>query len=170
VGRSYADNFGLQVALVRLFSVYGAGLEKQLIWDICCKLVAGASYPLLLGGTGAEIRDWLHVSDAAKLLWLAKETCGTRCEIINGGTGIGTAIREIAERVCRAWKVPAEVRFSGIARPGDPESLVADIARARAIGFEPAAALSDGIQEAVEWFRANRGDSSPTAGPHRHVR
>lgn len=153
VGRSYAENFGLHVALVRLFSVYGAGLEKQLVWDICCKLHSSGSNPLLLGGSGAEIRDWLHVSDAAKLLWLAREACGTGCEIINGGTGTGTAIREVAERVCRAWNSSAEVRFSGIARAGDPESLVADISRARALGFEPAVALSAGIPQTVEWFR-----------------
>src|SRR5688572_19615846 len=32
--RSYAATYGLKVALPRMFSVYGAGLQKQLLWDL----------------------------------------------------------------------------------------------------------------------------------------
>ena len=114
--RSYADNFGLRVAIVRPFSVYGAGLEKQLIWDLCCKLAQADSEPVMLGGSGEELRDWLHVADAAELLWLVRSKCDVACSIINGGTGIATPIREVARLVCEAWGAAPNVTFSGIAR------------------------------------------------------
>ena len=85
--RSYGENFGLRAAIVRLFSVYGEELHKQLLWDICCKLDARESAPLLLGGTGLEIRDWLHVSDAVSLLWMARQVCSPECPSMNGGPG-----------------------------------------------------------------------------------
>ena len=151
--RSYSENFGLHVAIVRLFSVYGAGLEKQLIWDLCCKLAVGNSL-VVLGGTGRELRDWLHVSDAAALLWLARAQCDQTCAIVNGGTGIATPIRAVAETVCEAWGGEASVEFSGIARKGDPPSLVADCVRAIQLGFKPGVTLTEGIREAVGWFKS----------------
>ena len=152
--RSYAENFKLNVAIIRLFSVYGAGLEKQLIWDLCCKLVSGGGAPVELGGTGHELRDWLHVSDAASLLWLARTRCGEQCIVVNGGTGVPTSIREMARMVGEAWGGASRVEFSGIARRGDPLSLVADCAMAIQLGFKPAVALADGIREAVSWYKS----------------
>ena len=32
---SYAANYGLAVMVVRLFSVYGSWLKKQVLWDMC---------------------------------------------------------------------------------------------------------------------------------------
>ena len=152
--RSYGENFGLKAAIVRLFSVYGEELHKQLLWDICCKLDGEASAPLLLGGTGREIRDWLHVSDAVSLLWMARQACSPGCPVLNGGTGHGTAVMEVARSVCEAWQAPVEIRFSGLARPGDPESLVADTAKAISMGFGPAVTFAQGVRRTVDWFRS----------------
>jgi len=158
--RSYGENFGLRAAVVRLFSVYGPGLEKQLIWDICSKLAAAHGGPVDLGGTGNEVRDWLHVSDAAPLLWMAREECGAAGPVINGGTGVGTSISDVAQLVCGAWGTSATIQFSGTARRGDPPSLVADVARAGRLGFRPAVSLESGIRETVDWFKKHRGRSS----------
>jgi UDP-glucose 4-epimerase len=152
--RAYAENFGLHVAIVRMFSVYGAGLEKQLIWDLCGKLAATGNRPVVLGGTGRELRDWLHVSDAAALLWLAREQCDGPALVLNGGTGVGTSIRDVAGMVCKAWDGRADVEFSGIARAGDPPSLVADCTKAIELGFKPGVMLDEGIRETVGWFKS----------------
>jgi UDP-glucose 4-epimerase len=134
--------------------VYGAGLEKQLIWDLCGKLALAGSGPVVLGGTGLEVRDWLHVSDAAALFWLARGQCDVSCPVINGGTGVATSIREVAGMVCEKWGPGAAVVFSGIARVGDPPCLVADCTKATQLGFKPGVPLADGIRETVGWFRA----------------
>jgi UDP-glucose 4-epimerase len=152
--RSYAENFGLRVAVVRLFSVYGAGLEKQLIWDLCCKLAATKNSAALLGGTGRELRDWLHVFDAAALLALVRAQCDVSCPAINGGTGFSTSIREVAEMVCETWGGGIRAEFSGVARKGDPASLVADCAKASLLGFKPRVMLAEGIREAVDWYKS----------------
>jgi UDP-glucose 4-epimerase len=150
---AYAENFGLRVAVVRMFSVYGAGLEKQLIWDLCGKLAAAGNRPVVLGGTGRELRDWLHVSDAAALLWLARAQCDGPATVLNGGTGVGTSISDVAGMVCEAWDRRADVEFSGIARAGDPPSLVADCTKAIELGFKPGVMLGEGIRETVGWFK-----------------
>jgi UDP-glucose 4-epimerase len=157
--RSYGANFGLSTAIVRLFSVYGATLEKQLIWDLCGKLSSG-SERVALGGTGNEVRDWLHISDAVRLLWLAREECSASGQAINGGTGVGTRIADIAELVRMKWGEARSIEFNGKVRAGDPTSLVANVSRATDLGFRPAVDLDRGMQETVAWFRETRSRSS----------
>ena len=66
VRRSYAVTFGLRSTVARLFSVYGSHLRKQLLWDMCSRLHRGER-TLVMGGTGAEVRDWIDVRDVARL-------------------------------------------------------------------------------------------------------
>jgi len=152
---SFARRRGVRVTIVRLFSVYGPHLRKQLLWDLCTRL-SKAPRELLLAGTGAETRDFLHVEDAARLL---ADRAGRSPEedapgtIVNGGTGVATSVREIAERVVAAWGSVTPVRFTARSRAGDPVSLVADIEAARVAGWTPRVSLSEGVKGYVSWFR-----------------
>ncbi|MEO6830061.1 MAG: NAD-dependent epimerase/dehydratase family protein, partial [Acidobacteriaceae bacterium] len=87
---SYSRQFGTSAAIVRLFSVYGCGLRKQLLWDACCKFADNDSTFM---GTGDEVRDWLHVEDAAALLLAAAEHASPQCPTVNGGSGQGVTVR-----------------------------------------------------------------------------
>lgn len=149
---SYARNFGLRVAVVRLFSVYGPGLRKQLLWDACGRLAAGAP-ALELGGTGDELRDWLHVEDAARLLQLAAEQADSAPWLVNGGTGVATPVREIAACVAQGMGRPVPLHFSGRSRSGDPAQLVADTTRLQGLGFVPQVAWQAGVSAYASWFR-----------------
>jgi UDP-glucose 4-epimerase len=144
---SYGKSYGVASVIVRLFSVYGVGLRKQLLWDACGKARAGAP---AFGGTGEEQRDWLHVDETAMLI-LAAATAA-HAPIVNGGSGIGVPVREVVGQVCRELGAP-EPRFTGAARAGDPERYVADISRARALGWAPRIELARGISQYVAWFR-----------------
>ena len=55
--RSFSKNFGLHTVVVRLFSVYGPFLQKQLLWDLCSRLPKEIEQ-LQLAGDGGELRDW----------------------------------------------------------------------------------------------------------------
>jgi UDP-glucose 4-epimerase len=82
--------------------------------------------------------------------------------VVNGGTGVGTKVREVADCVARAWGVPPNVSFNGAIRSGDPPSLVADISGAARLGFRPSIALQPGIIETVAWFK-NAGGARSSA-------
>src|SRR5258708_26997334 len=85
--QSYAVTFGLRSTVARLFSVYGPHLRKQLLWDICSQLEQDGR-TLVLGGTGAEIRDWTDVRDVARLLTGIGESPEQETfRIITGGSG-----------------------------------------------------------------------------------
>lgn len=151
---SYAKSFGVKVAIVRLFSVYGPGLRKQLLWDTCVRLGDGAQ-ELTLGGSGAELRDWLHVVDAANLLVSAIGAASTGCPVFNGGTSMAVSVREIAEQLIQSWGGSRQVKFSGISRPGDPQALVAATCERELLeGWQPRKQWLQGIEEYVAWYKS----------------
>ncbi len=145
----YGRFFGQRTAVVRLFSVHGPGLRKQLFWDACNKLSRGDA---VFAGSGAEVRDWLYVEDAGALLVRAAEHADPGCPVVNGGSGTGATVREVVEALAAALGAATAPSFSGDARPGDPGRFVADTARARAWGWSPEVSWREGVRAYCEWF------------------
>lgn len=141
---SYSTSFGLSAVVVRLFSVYGPGLRKQILWDISRRLAQSCD-PIELGGTGEETRDMINVIDAACMMVNAAQHAGSPPPVFNIGTGVGSPVRAIAESIIRAWPSGAGLVFSGMSRPGDPKHLVADIGRGELIPPRSFIGLEDGI-------------------------
>ena len=148
--RSQASSVGARGAIVRLFSVYGEGLRKQLWWDACMKLSEGDAE---FGGTGEESRDWLHVADAARLLVLAGSHASPACPVVNGGAGHTIAIREVLAELSNALGLGLPPCFNGVARRGDPVCYWADVSRARKWGWNASLDWREGVRRYVQWFR-----------------
>jgi UDP-glucose 4-epimerase len=148
---SYHNNFNIDVGIVRYFSIYGNGLQKQLLWDACKKI-----YKLdkvVFFGTGKETRDWIHVSDAVSLLYdFSLKLEGY--EVINGGSGIETSINEIIRMLNESMEKPANVEFNGVVKEGDPLHFWADIAKSASLGWKPVITIEDGINEYVQYFKS----------------
>jgi len=64
LGREYAECFGLRVVVCRLFSLFGPTQRRLLVWELY-KQLSGPAQTVWLEGTGEEVRDYLHVEDAA---------------------------------------------------------------------------------------------------------
>lgn len=147
---SYARFFSVPVSVVRLFSVYGEGLRKQLLWDASGKFARGE---LTFFGTGHELRDWIHVSDAAALLVAAAAEGQQVFEIYNGGHSHATT-REVLETLSRAYGIGATPRFSGKTHTGNPRRLTANCAHSRRqLGWAPRVSLDDGLSSYAAWYR-----------------
>ena len=150
---SYSRQFGIHAAIVRLFSVYGCGLQKQLLWDACGKF---AKEDLVFAGTGSEIRDWLHVEDAADLILAATGRASTDCPTVNGGSGHGVSVREVLDHLALCFSERAKVAmFSGAQRAGDPTCYVADIASSQAWGWSPKHDWKQGVAQYVSWWKTH---------------
>lgn len=147
--QSYATQYGLQCSIVRLFSVYGEGLKKQLLWDACTKLSTGNSE---FFGTGDETRDWVHVDDSARLILLAARHASPLCPIVNGGGGEGVAVRDVISVLAAAFPAAPPIRFSQQARSGDPAHYQADISEAGAWGWSPIRHWREGVAAYANWY------------------
>lgn len=155
LGRSFAAAFGMRITALRLFSIYGPGLRKQLLFDLCGKLASGQG-TLLLGGTGAELRDWCHVGDVVRGLAEVADAPEGAFRVYNLATGQGTDVAGIARRLIALWGGGQDLAFSGQSRAGDPFRLVADPASLPP-GFAPKMTLDQGLAEYVAWYRQEGG-------------
>lgn len=104
-------------------------------------------------GTGAPMREFLHVDDLADaLVFLLKGYSGELQ--INVGTGQELTIREVAEEVCRAVGFAGELRFDAGKPDGMPRKLL-DCARLHDMGWRARIGLADGLRDAYDWFLKN---------------
>ncbi len=150
---SYARQFGASVSIVRFFSVYGCGLRKQLLWDASRKFAKNDN---IFMGTGNEVRDWLHVEDAALLLALAAEHASSSCPTVNGGSGVGVTVRDVLGHLGRSLRGREVVlEFSGVQRAGDPSRYVADCSAAKAWDWAPRISWEQGVEEYAAWWAEN---------------
>lgn len=147
--KSFANHFGIHVTVVRLFSVYGRGLRKQLLWDACNKI---NNEDLNFFGTGNEIRDWIHIDDVVALLLCAGAHASPDCPIINGATGNGTSVKDILCEALKIFEVTGKPKFSDVPRPGDPAGYIGDVTLAMQWGWKPTIPWKEGVQDFIQWY------------------
>ena len=146
----YSSFNELSISIVRFFSLYGPGLPKQILFDACRKARDGS---FAFFGSGKEERDFLHVTDAAKLVHLALGHADPGCPIVNGGSGQGVSVSRLTSLIGRHWQGCPPPTFNGQIREGDPVRLIADVNTASDWGFSPTVDMEYGISEYVDWFR-----------------
>lgn len=148
---SYSRSFGLNLSIVRLFSVYGEGLKKQLLWMALQKL---HSMNPVFYGTGEEIRDWIHVSDAAELLASAALLDQPRIAVYNGG-GFQATILDVISKLAKLESFSAPISFNQQSLPGNPFRLTADSRHAMDIlHWSPQIHLEEGLSRYVRWYHS----------------
>ncbi len=150
--QEFARIYSLPTLAVRIFSAYGPGLRRQVVWDICERLIKSGS--LSLSGTGQESRDFIHATDIARALALLSEKAPADGEIYNLSTGRETSIRELAEKLISHLGKNAEPVFDGRNRAGDPLNWQADVGKLSALGFRPEITLEQGLAQVAAWARA----------------
>ena len=149
---AYARQYGINAAIVRLFSVYGPGLRKQVVFELFQRLLKGERL-LQLGGTGRESRDFVFVSDAARLLLDAGALANQEVPVFNGSTGVSVTVDQLARAMAELF-ADVQITFSGEVRKGDPSSLVGDQTRAQAAGLITETSLDAGLRQTFEWISA----------------
>jgi UDP-glucose 4-epimerase len=155
----YHRVYGLGGCSVRIFSAYGRGLRRQVLWDAAWKILRGPVAELI--GTGRESRDFVHASDVARGIAAVVEHGAFESEVYNLGSGRETSIAELAHLLAGALGRQANFTFSGSARTGDPARWYADITRLSRLGYEPQVDLRDGVADFAAWVveQTKRGES-----------
>lgn len=144
--------YSLSTACARIFSAYGPGLRRQVVWDICEKILSTGQ--LALKGTGGESRDFIHAADVAHGLYLLATKGECAGEIYNLASGREVTIAELAETLIEALNSPVQPVFDGRVSPGDPLHWSADISKIAALGFSAATPLEQGLHTVATWCAA----------------
>jgi len=142
---------GRPTAILRIFSAYGPGLRRQVLWEMASQLARGEN--VQLNGTGDESRDFIHASDIAAAVKTVADRAPCRGEVYNVASGTETGIREAAELMTSFFPGAASPRFAGQSIPGDPQRWQADCQRLGELGFVPRVSLDKGLASFAEWTK-----------------
>jgi len=109
---------------------------------------------VVVWGTGAPLREFLHVDDLAKGVVFCLDNYD-EYEHINCGSGEEVSILDLAHIVAEAVGFLGEIVFDASKPDGTPRKLM-DSSRIRELGWAPTIALQDGIAAAYDWFLESR--------------
>ena len=143
--QEFSQLYGLESCAVRIFSAYGNGLKRQVVWDISQKALNGTKIELM--GTGQESRDFIHVTDIALALRIITENADFKAEAYNIASGQNIKIQDLVENILKALKLKRQIRFSGVVRQGDPITYRADINSLSSLGFRQKISFEQGIRD-----------------------
>jgi GDP-L-fucose synthase len=109
---------------------------------------------VVVWGTGAPRREFLHVDDLADACLFLMEHYDED-GIVNVGVGEDLSIRELAELLREVVGFPGELRFDASKPDGPPRKLL-DVSRLRALGWSARIPLRRGIEQTYAWYLAHR--------------
>jgi nucleoside-diphosphate-sugar epimerase len=154
-----ARPYGATVAWTRLFSLYGPGEDpRRLVPSIICALLRESE---ALTTAGRQIRDYLHVEDAASAIWAIARSDFTGP--VNVASGEPIAVRQVASALGDLLGRPELLRIGVLRdRADEPPVVYGDNCRlVRATGWERRFGLEDGLRQTIAWWRHRELNTAP---------
>ena len=155
----YAQLHGLRACSVRVFSVFGPRLRKQVVWDFMTRLSRDPAN-LTIRGDGTERRNPTHVSNIVSAILLTADKAEMRGEAYNIGSRDSVSIAELARDVAHAMGLDPDIEVAGHAQQGHARAWVADVTKLESMGYTPQIGYHDGLRQTVEWFHSVHGERS----------
>jgi GDP-L-fucose synthase len=111
---------------------------------------SGAS-KVSLWGSGAPLREFLHVDDLAQAVVLASVKYDSNLHL-NVGTGEDLSIKELAQKVAHAAGFTGDIEWDATKPDGTPRKVL-DVSRVKALGWKPTITLEEGIASTIAWYK-----------------
>jgi UDP-glucose 4-epimerase len=147
----YGRNFGLPVAALRYFTVYGPRQRPDMAFHRFCRAMLRGE-PITVYGDGRQSRDFTYVDDVIEAnvrAWRRAKPQG----VYNVGGGSQVEVLEAIAILEKALGAKAGIRFEP-RPPGDPLRTRADATRIRAdLGFAPSTPITEGLAAEAGWMR-----------------
>ena len=151
LGHVYHHVHGLDVTMLRFFTVYGPRQRPDLAIHKFASLIT-SGLPIPVFGDGSTRRDYTYVDDIVD----GVTACTTRdfgYEVFNLGESQTVRLDELIGLLESALGKKAVIDRRP-PQPGDVPVTFADISKARAkLGYGPRTKIVAGIPKFVEWFR-----------------
>ncbi|MDB3885455.1 NAD(P)-dependent oxidoreductase [Candidatus Pelagibacter sp.] len=134
-GKFYNDNFNLNIGIMRIFSTFGPGLKKLVVYDTIKKINSTKNFKVF--GTGNEIRDLAFVDDQIKTITtLCNKIKKPQGDIFNIAAGKPYTIKNIVKKLVKISRKKVLFSFTKKRRSFDTKNFIADKSKTnKIIGF-----------------------------------
>jgi len=154
LGHVYHHLYGLDVVMLRFFTVYGPRQRPDLAIHKFAKLIQ-AGQPIPVFGDGSTARDYTYVDDTVDGI-MACTRAKFGFEIVNLGESQTVELRYLVRLLEKALGKKAVIHRQP-SQPGDVPITFAAIEKAgRLLGYQPRVKIEEGIPRFVEWFLQTR--------------
>src|SRR5256712_7613547 len=151
LGHVYHHVYGMDIVMLRFFTVYGPRQRPDLAIHKFARLIA-AGKPIPVFGDGSTARDYTYVTDTVEgVMACTRNEFGF--EIFNLGESQTVTLSQVIELLEKSLGTKAVIDRQP-PQPGDVPITYADISRARKhLGYNPRVKIEEGIPMFVEWFK-----------------
>jgi UDP-glucuronate 4-epimerase len=151
LGHVYHHVYGMDVAMLRFFTVYGPRQRPDLAIHKFAQLISRGK-PIPVFGDGSTARDYTYVTDTVDgVIACTKQEFGY--EIFNLGESQTVTLTYLIELLEGALGKKAVIDRQA-PQAGDVPITCANIDKARArLGYQPRVQIEQGILKFIEWFR-----------------
>lgn len=150
---SYATSYGIDISIIRPFSIYGPGSASHLVTSkIITQLLSKNTIKL---GNLFPRRDFVYITDVTRAIEIVvNNLCGFN--IYNVGTGKSHSIREICKILMKLSKknIPV-IQLRSISRKQEIVKIVSDSTRIKNIGWESTVNIQQGLKMTLDWYENN---------------
>lgn len=157
---AFAKAFGMDIACLRYFSVYGPrGRPDQILYSFAQRVVNGES-PVIYGD-GTYSRDFTYVSDVVSATLMAILQEESRGQVLNIGYGKDFKVIDVARRIIDHFDLEVQPVFRET-YGGDFSRTLCDNSRARQVlKWAPGVKFEDGLSRFLDWFGEHHNASKP---------
>jgi UDP-glucose 4-epimerase len=149
----YGYNYGLPVAALRYFTVYGPRQRPDMAFHRFIRAMA-RDERIDIYGDGEQTRDFTFVADAVEGTVRAA-TSDVVGQVFNLGGGSRVTVNQVVRQLEAILGRKARVRYVD-PQHGDARHTAADIRRAeRSLGYKPHYSLEAGIRAEVNWLQSS---------------
>jgi UDP-glucuronate 4-epimerase len=151
LGHVYHHVYGMDVVMLRFFTVYGPRQRPDLAIHKFARLITSGK-PIPVFGDGSTARDYTYISDIANGVIAATQK-DFGYQIFNLGESQPIKLSYLIEVLEKALGRKAVIDRQP-PQPGDVPITFANIGKARSLlGYSPSVKIEQGIQLFVEWFK-----------------
>ncbi len=154
LARSYNRTHEMDVVITRCSNNYGTHhFPEKLIPLFITNLIEGKKVPVY--GTGMNVRDWLHVDDHCRGIYVALMN-GRSGEVYNIGGGRELTNNQIASLILDAMgEDESSIEYVEDRKGHDLRYSIDWTKINRELGYEPQVKFEDGLKETIQWYRDN---------------
>jgi len=151
LGHVYHHIYGMDVTMLRFFTVYGPRQRPDLAIHKFAKLISDGK-PISVFGDGSTARDYTYIDDIVDgVISCTQKNFGY--EVFNLGESQNVKLSELISLLEKSLGKKAVINRQPL-QPGDVPITFADISKARAnLGYNPKTKIAEGIPKFVEWFQ-----------------
>ncbi|GAB4491501.1 MAG: SDR family oxidoreductase [Anaerolineales bacterium] len=153
----YTRSFGLEVAALRYFNVYGPRQRPDSMYAAAVPIFTRRlldGQPITIYGDGGQTRDLIFVGDVVRANLIASQHPAAPGQVFNVCTGAETRVLDLVETLRGFFPAAAAPSFAPV-RAGDIYRSLGSPAKAqKMLGFRAQTSLADGLRAVVEEMKS----------------